>query len=127
MKHRILLIEADRILARNVSSYLNGRGYRVDWQVNPQSAIQSADTNPPDLIILDLLLAGRNGVEFLYEFRSYPDWQEVPVIIFSSVPESEIDSVSFEHLDIKAFHYKLTAALNDLALSVDRVLQPLIV
>lgn len=38
---------------------------------------------------MELQLVGHSGIEFLYEFRSYPDWQNVPLIIHTHVPPSE--------------------------------------
>jgi DNA-binding response OmpR family regulator len=72
----ILLIETDRLLAKNLSKYLTKFGHEVSWHVEPQAAMDSADQKCPDVIVLDLLLANsRSGIEFLYEFRSYPEWQ----------------------------------------------------
>ncbi|HSX18284.1 MAG TPA: response regulator [Candidatus Saccharimonadales bacterium] len=123
---QILLIESDKILAANIAKFLKKRGHDVDWQVNPQVALDSADTRLPDIIILDLVLAGRGGVEFLYEFRSYPDWQNVPIILFSSLSPEELKGTldGFEHLNITDYHYKSNTPLSKLTQTVDRVLQP---
>src|SRR5690242_5912455 len=98
----VLLIESDKILAANVTKVLQRSGHNVDWQIDPQVALDKVDANLPQLIILDLVLAGRSGIEFLYEFRSYPDWQTLPVIIFSSYAVEELKETlaSFEHLNI---------------------------
>lgn len=121
---QILLIEADRILARNLVKVLKRAGHRVDWQVEPQAAMDSADALHPDIIILDLLLASRGGIEFLYEFRSYPEWQRLPVIIFSHVALEEFDetAVNFQDLGIVAFHHKPVTPLAELAKSVEQAL-----
>ncbi len=121
---QILLIESDRILAQNILRALKHSGHSVDWQVDPQAALGCADANIPDIIILDLVLAGRGGVEFLYEFRSYPDWQGVPIVLFSSLSAQElVDSLDcFEHLNIAAYHYKPTTALSSLIQTIQSVI-----
>jgi CheY-like chemotaxis protein len=88
--------------------------------------MDSADMRRPDIVILDLMLAGRSGVEFLYEFRSYPDWQQLPVIVFSNISPGELGSsaIGFEELNIAAFHYKPSTSLSQLRSSVDSLLQP---
>ena len=86
---RILFIEPDYLLGANAKNILKRAGHSVDWHVDPQAAMDSADAAHPDIIILDLLLAGRSGIEFLYELRSYPEWAKLPVIIYSNVPAEE--------------------------------------
>ncbi|MBA3757619.1 response regulator [Candidatus Saccharibacteria bacterium] len=121
---RILFIETDTVLAANLRSFFGQLGHEVEWHVNPQLAVFSADDNKPDLVILDLMLAGRSGVEFLYEFRSYPDWQDLPVVVFSNVSERELGQSisSFPHLNISAYHYKPQTTLSQLAQTIDKVL-----
>src|ERR1035437_7223165 len=91
---RILLREAASLLAQNITMYLSKAGHEVQWFAEPQSAIHAADEQSPELVILDLLLASHSEAEFLYEFRSYPDWQNTPVIIFSSLSNEEIQEVA---------------------------------
>ncbi len=121
---RILFIESDRILGGNAKRILKRAGHGVDWQVDPQAAMDSADARRPDIVILDLMLAGRSGVEFLYEFRSYPEWSDVPIIIYSNVPAEEFNAtyVGFNELDIAAYHYKPMSSIAELASSIERLL-----
>lgn len=122
----VLLIEPDKIIASNLSKVLIKAGHSVDWQVDPQIALDIADTKLPEVIIVDLILAGHGGVEFLYEFRSYPDWQEIPIVVFSTLSAEELKHTlsGFEHLDISSYHYKPTTTLGELAQAVDRIAQP---
>ena len=122
----ILLIEADRPLAASLQKFLTNAGHTVDWNVDPQAAMDSADSQRPDLVIMDLMLAGRSGVEFLYEFRSYPEWQELPIVVFSNISAGDLGSsaIGFEELSISAFHYKPATTFADLSQSVERLLQP---
>lgn len=122
----ILLIEPDKILAVNIRKVLRKAGHKVTWQVDPQEALDSADTDAPQAIILDLILATRGGVEFLYEFRSYPDWQAVPVIVFSSLSAEELTAAvsGLSHLNIGAYHYKPHTNLSDLVKTIESILQP---
>ena len=81
---KILLLEPDSVLAGNIERYFANAKHTVSVHSDPQQAVTSADSRAPDLIIAELQLAGRSGVEFLYEFRSYPEWQNIPVIILTS-------------------------------------------
>lgn len=126
---RILLIESDRIVADNICQVLKRAGHQTNWCLEPQSAIDKADANAPDAVILDLMLASRSGVEFLYEFRSYPEWQLLPVIIFSDITPEEFSAsgTGFSQLSIAAYHYKPATKLDELLKSVEVVLQPAVV
>lgn len=124
----ILLIETDHLLAKNLSRFLKKLGHQVSWHVEPQGAMDDADQKKPDVIVLDLLLANhRSGIEFLYEFRSYPDWQHLPVIIFSHVAAEDLKDCldSMQQLNIAAYRYKPTTSLSDLAQTINQALQPI--
>lgn len=123
---KILLLETDKFVATNVSRLLEAHGHKVDWQVDPQEAIISIDLQPVDLIITELVLAGRSGVEFLYELRSYSDWQHLPVIIYTNVPVREVglSASGFEQLSIQAYHHKSRVSTEALLQSVQACLSP---
>lgn len=123
---RVLLIETDHILASNMRTFFEAHGHILDWQVDPQRAVFSADDNRPDAVVLDLMLAGRSGVEFLYEFRSYPDWQDLPIVVFSNVSERELGQCinTFPQLDIAAYHYKPHTTLKQLLQTLEQVISP---
>ncbi|NDC22359.1 response regulator [bacterium] len=91
MSH-ILLIEPDRILAETYAQALTNAGHTVSPCSGAQIAIMSADQQKPDLVILEIQLIEHSGIEFLYEFRSYSDWRDIPVIVHSFVPSSEFIS-----------------------------------
>jgi CheY-like chemotaxis protein len=122
----VLLMETDHVLAKNLNKYLGGLGHKVAWCVEPQEAIDKADKNQPEVIIMDLMLANhRSGIEFLYEFRSYPEWQNLPVVIFSHVAAEDLKDCieSLDQLNIAAYRYKPTTSLADLAVSIDQALK----
>lgn len=123
----ILLIETDHVLAKNIRGALVGEGYEVEWLVDPQTAVISCDAYTPEVIMLDLLMAGRSGVEFMYEFRSYPEWLGIPVIILSSLPAEDagINSEGFAQLDVVRFFYKPSVSLREIVEAVGELTQPI--
>ncbi len=84
----IIVIEPHKTIRQACVLALERRGHQVAATESAQSAITSIDSNLPDCIVLELLLPTHNGIEFLYELRSYVDWQSVPVVIYSLVPEN---------------------------------------
>lgn len=123
---RVLILETDRQLAKNISNFLILQGHQVDVYSDPQSAISAADTNCPDVVVLDLMLAGRSGIEFLFELRSYPEWQRIPVIVTGKLSNEELEaySLAFGQLNISGYLHKQTTPLADLAAMVQKLLKP---
>lgn len=122
----ILLIEPDKILAHNYGIALKNAGHTVTWVNNAQAAIHAIDESVPTVIVLELQLAMHNGIEFLYELRSYAEWQHIPVIIQSMVDRVRLGSVEymFEGLGIVDYLYKPVTKLRHLVYSVERAVQP---
>lgn len=122
---RILILEADRQLARYTSDYLSRHGHEVSFYCDPQSAISAADAEPSDLIIINLSLAGRSGIEFLYELRSYPDWQAVPAIVTGRLtPEEQLAyGQAFTQLGVSSFVPKDGSSLKGLASAANQLSQ----
>jgi DNA-binding response OmpR family regulator len=122
---RVLLIEPDRVLAENLKSILKKSGFSTRWNRDMQAAVESVDEYQPEIIIMDLATGGHGGVEFLYELRSYPEWQNLPVIIYSSTPPAELQNLTKaqKELNITDFYYKPATSLTELAGAVQITLQ----
>lgn len=88
--HRVLILFNDRQLAKRAGQFLKLKGFDTNIHTDPQKAILAADTTSFDIAVVDISLAGRTGIEFLYELRSYREWQEIPVIAVGSARLSEI-------------------------------------
>lgn len=118
----ILLIEPDRLLAQIYYEALIGDSNNVFVASGAQTAVIAADKQLPELIILELQLVEHSGIEFLYELRSYPEWQTIPVILNTNVPPSEFNDTSGilrEELGVAHYLYKPATSLDKL-LSVVR-------
>lgn len=118
----ILIIEPDKSLAKQYVAALSRCG-NVRHAVSAQDAILAVDEILPNVIVLELLLAGHNGIEFLYELRSYADAQNVPVILNTFVNHAQFtsDESLLHELGIKEYLYKPTASLKQLESAVNRV------
>ncbi|MEK1904190.1 MAG: response regulator transcription factor [Pseudomonas sp.] len=67
---RLLLVEDHVPLADELVAALGKQGYAVDWLADGRDAAYQGATEPYDLIILDLGLPGRPGLEVLQEWRA---------------------------------------------------------
>ena len=120
---KVLVVEPDAVLAKIYSQAIMASGHQVMTASNAQTAIDAADKLMPEVVVLEMQLAGHNGLEFLYEFRSYTDWQKVPVIVHSMVPPSQFIAAAgpMAHLNIAGYFYKPQISLSKLIGAVERL------
>lgn len=121
----VILVEPDIPLGKVYAGGLRSRSHEVVVCTTAQAAVCEADRLRPDVVVLELQLTGHSGIEFLYEFRSYADWQEIPVIILSHVPPAEFaqsGDVLRKRLGVRGYYYKPQTNLRALQRAVDAVL-----
>lgn len=122
----ILLIEPDRILTRIYCAYLRERGHIVTAAFGAQAAVQELDMHKPDVVVLEMQLAGHNGIEFLYELRSYPDWQDIPVVLHTMVllESLKLSADLLRAMGVTQYLYKPATLLHHLEEVVNEVVVP---
>lgn len=103
--YQILLIEPDNLLANIYKVHLEKFNYKVRICAGVQKAVNEIDNLRPDMIILEMKQSAHNGYEFLYELRSYSDWQDIPVIIHSMLPETDLMMTEDIKLDLGIILY----------------------
>ena len=86
---RILVVEDDPTVAEVVARYLHREGYDVAVAPDGPTALAAAEQHPPDLVILDLMLPGIDGLEVCRRLRASGS---VPVLILTA-RDDEIDRV----------------------------------
>lgn len=113
----ILLIEPNTVLAATYSQALQHAGHKVTHVTGGQAAVDAADQHTPDVLVMELQLPAHNGVEFLHEFRSYGDWEGVPVIVNTALPPmslTDIEPLLKRELGVTVVCYKPRTTLDDL-------------
>lgn len=89
---RILVIEDDQALANVVEYNLTQAGYEVRTARDGLAGLQAVRVNPPDLILLDVMLPGIDGLEVCRQLRSNPQTSRVLVLMLTAKSE-EADQV----------------------------------
>lgn len=123
----VLFVEPQLDLGKLLAESLSGEDTSVDHAFNAQEAVHMADEKKPDVVVLELNLAGHNGLEFLYEFRSHSDWSGIPVVIYSHVSPEEagLSEAAKSRLGIVEHLYKPLTTLDKLQNTVrGAVLEP---
>ncbi|MBV9786936.1 MAG: response regulator [Chloroflexi bacterium] len=96
---RVLVIEDEMQMRRLLHTTLRGRGYEVELAATAIAGLDLAATWHPDVILLDLGLPDRDGIEVCRRIR---EWSRVPIIVVSA-REAEADKV--QALDLGADDY----------------------
>lgn len=85
---KILVVEDDKILREGYSDLFTKAGHQVETAVDGKDALAKTKDKDPDLILLDLMMPGMNGLEFLevYQPAKHPG---VKVVVFTNVEASD--------------------------------------
>jgi two-component system KDP operon response regulator KdpE len=95
----ILVVDDEEQIRRALKSILSTRGYVLAMAATGEEALLKAIDAPPDLVVLDLALPDRSGIEVCRELRT---WTSVPILVLS-VRANESDKI--EALDEGADDY----------------------
>ncbi len=90
MSKKILIVEDDEVVTEAISYNLEWNGYQVEAAADGLSALKLVQTEPPDLIILDIALPKKNGLELCRELRHTEQTAKLPIIMLTA-RGSEID------------------------------------
>src|SRR3989338_7504556 len=84
-KPKILIIEDESALIYALRAKFSASGFEATIALNGELALEFADKEKFDIILLDLLLPKLNGFEVLSRFKANPKTVSTPVIIFSNL------------------------------------------
>jgi two-component system phosphate regulon response regulator PhoB len=84
---RILVVEDERDLAEMLSYNLTRAGYHPTVAGDGNRAIQLAQANPPDCVVLDLMLPGVPGMEVARILRETPSTTSIPILMLTARAE----------------------------------------
>lgn len=90
MKGKIMVVDDEESLVRLITYNLNKEGYSTVWAYDGNEAWKKIKEENPDLIILDLMLPGKDGLEICRELRS--ENNQTPIIMLTA-KDDEIDKV----------------------------------
>ncbi len=87
-ERRLLVVDDDRASRESLGRLLTEQGWDVVEAEGGKAALEAMGRFRPAAIILDLLMPGMDGFEFLIELSRRPDWSEVPVLVLTGARPS---------------------------------------
>ena len=95
MAKKILVVDDEGDILKLVKMRLETGGYKVITLDSGERAVEVAKSEKPDLILLDVVMPGKNGCDVCRELKADAATRNVPVILFTAhYPEEEYVKVS---------------------------------
>ena len=87
---RVLFIDDEPEILILVKSRVESNGYQGITASNGKQGLELAETQSPQVILLDLLMPEMDGYEVMKKLKSNPDTANIPVILFTAAPPEEV-------------------------------------
>lgn len=117
----IMIVDDDDLLVKSITYEMKRRGLSTRVTKNASDALESALRNPPDLIILDIMIPQTDGHELIRELKQHPETAKVPIIVLTGM---EVDGHRNKALALGATEYMLkSTGLESVVECCTRILQ----
>lgn len=97
---RILLIDDDADALLFLGSLLREQEYEVDTAASGEEAIKKIAARLPDLIILDIVMPGMNGIQLTRKLKSHPVTASIPLIMLTALNDRKYMKAALFELDV---------------------------
>ena len=105
MATRVLIAEDEPHIVESLSFVLSRSGFEVSSVLDGEAAMQRLRSDPPDMMILDVMLPKLNGFEVLKRVKSDPTLRSIPVIILTAKGQAQ-DRRMAEEIGVDGFMTK---------------------
>jgi len=116
----VLVVDDEPMVRETLGQVLTDEGYVVDLAVDGESALQRVTAARPDAILLDLMMPGMNGRQFLQALREDPAYATVPVLIMTAVHGLNVNLQTLGASEVVEKPFNVDELLNKVALAVYR-------
>ncbi len=122
-KIKIIVAEDDQAMAQIVSHKLNIHGFSVRHAENGLKAVEMFAQDPPDLMLLDLMMPEMDGFEVLQKIRGNPDKKlaDTPVIILSNLWSNQ-DILKTQGLKANGYMVKAYFTPDEIVTKINEIL-----
>lgn len=87
--HSILIVDDEPDNFDVLESLLPDENYRLHYAISGENAIASLDKFDPDVILLDVMMPGIDGVEVCKRIKAMPEWKSVPIVMVTALSGKE--------------------------------------
>ena len=97
-KKRILVVDDEPDFASIVQGNLEKEGFDVEVAYDGVEGLEKVRQNPPDAIVLDVMMPEKDGYELCAEIKQDPETANIPIILLTAVA-SRVTSTRYSHYD----------------------------
>jgi two-component system, OmpR family, alkaline phosphatase synthesis response regulator PhoP len=83
-RKRILIVDDDAFIRRPLEFILREEGYDPATAADADEGLRSIEAEAPDLIVLDVMMPGKDGLTFCGELKRDPRFAEIPIVLLSA-------------------------------------------
>jgi len=120
-KKIVFIIEDDLFLVKIYRYELEKEGVEIWTSADGKEALTFLEKNPPNIVLLDLMLPGVTGFEILATIRKHDTWKDVPVIVLSNLAQPQ-DVERCRALGIEEYIVKADLRISDVVEKVKKYL-----
>jgi DNA-binding response OmpR family regulator len=117
----ILIIEDDLFLVKAYGMKFKKEGWSTELITDGNKALEALSGEPPDVVLLDLMLPGPSGFEILEAMRKNDRWKNVPVFILTNLSQED-DRARADKLGVVEYIVKVNSRINDVVEKIKKVL-----
>jgi len=97
-KKRILVVDDEPDFCAIVQGNLEKEGFEVEVAYDGVEGLEKVKTNPPDAIVLDVMMPEKDGYAVCRELKNDPKYRDIPVLMLTAVA-SHVTSTRYSHYD----------------------------
>lgn len=97
-KKRILVVDDEPDFCSIVQSQLEKEGFDVELAYNGVEGIAKVKANPPDAIVLDVMMPEKDGYTVCKELKESEKYRDIPIVLLTAVA-SHVTSTRYSHAD----------------------------
>lgn len=94
---KVLLVDDDQFLVEALREKLDKAGFSTTTAADGNEALECITKIPPDLVILDLIMPGMDGVSVLKKLKADPKTKDIPVVILTNLVDDSLAGQIKEH------------------------------
>lgn len=118
---KVLIIEDDKFMAESLAKKFKENGFAIGHLENGEKVVKETIVQKPDVIVLDILLPGKDGFEVLKELKEEVKTKNIPVLIVSNLG-SKNDFERGSQLGAVGFMVKTTVIPEDVVAKAKQVI-----
>ena len=96
MSAKVLIVDDEIDSLKLIGLLLESKGYQIVAAQNGERAIEKALQEPPDLVILDVMMPGMSGYEVCRRLRTNPQTATIPILMFTAKTQVMDKVIGFE-------------------------------